>query len=91
MLNSTGGKLAQSNLLAAGEEPVTGSKVPSDLPQLEQAGHKNLDFTRLFFVSSVNRRCKSFYKNKSTLFIPNNLQSCIMHNRKKAEYSQLAT
>ena len=75
-LNSTGEINSEQLACCGREELLTGSKVSSDL-LTTGTGHKNLDFTRLFFVA--NRRCKSFYKNKSTPFIPNNLQSCIMH------------
>ena len=47
------GRLGRSNSLAAGEELVTGPKVPSDLLQLKSGHSNNLDFTRLLFVTSL--------------------------------------
>ena len=43
-----------SDSLVAGKELVTGSKVLSDLLQLESGHSENLDFPRLFFVLRCN-------------------------------------
>ena len=43
-------ELVRGDLLAAGEELVTGFKVPSDPLELNSGHSENLDFTPLFFV-----------------------------------------
>ena len=76
------GKLTQSNSFAAEEEPITDSKVPSDLLTTE-TGHKNLDFTCLFSV--VNRS----YSNNNSLFILNEVQYFNIHISKERRLNKV--
>ena len=86
-------ELARGDSLAAGEELVTGSKVPSDLLQLKSGQSENWDFTRLFILRTeshafsmyntliVNRRDVNRITVNRALY----LTECIMYKEQNRD------